>query len=151
MPLKDNPPLSYAGVYSNSNSGTTFGIEAITDGSSNTAMFSETLLGSGPIGPISLVRHDPDRAPTCGTCRSPTIYDQGPAGGVQAMLFMQACKGLPGITLSVGILPPANGNIWLAGNPGSSLMWDAYNHFMPPNSTACAAANDYNINPAGHW
>ena len=21
-------------------------------------------------------------------------------------------------------------------------MWDAYNHFMPPNSTACAAAND---------
>ena len=54
VPLKDNPPLSYAGVYSNSNSGTTFGIEAITDGSSNTAMFSETLLGSGPSAPISL-------------------------------------------------------------------------------------------------
>ena len=27
VPLKDNPPLSYAGVYWNSNSGTTFGIE----------------------------------------------------------------------------------------------------------------------------
>ena len=48
VPLKDNPPLDYAGVYWNSNSGTTFGIEAITDGSSNTAMFSETLLGLGP-------------------------------------------------------------------------------------------------------
>ena len=60
---------------------------------------------------------------------------------------MQACKGLPGITPSVGLLPPANGNIWLAGNAGSSLMWDAYNHFMPPNSTACAAANDLNVNP----
>ena len=49
----------------------------------------------------------------------------------------------------MGLLPPANGNIWLAGNPGSSLMWDAYNHFMPPNSTACAAANDFNVNPGG--
>ncbi len=64
------------------------------------------------------------------------------------MLFMQACKGLPGITQSVGLLPPANGNIWLAGNAGSSLMWDAYNHFMPPNSTACAASNDFNVNPS---
>jgi prepilin-type processing-associated H-X9-DG protein len=62
---------------------------------------------------------------------------------------MQACKSLPGITPSVGILPPVNGNIWLAGNPGSSLMWDAYNHFMPPNSTACAASNDFNISPLG--
>ena len=50
VPLKDNPPYSYAGVYWNSNSGTTFGPEGITDGTSNTAMFSETLLGSGPAG-----------------------------------------------------------------------------------------------------
>ena len=54
VPLKDNPPLAYAGVYSNSNSGTTFGMEGITDGSSNTAMFSETLMGSGPAAPVSL-------------------------------------------------------------------------------------------------
>ena len=66
------------------------------------------------------------------------------------MLFMQACKSLPGITLSIGLLPPVNGNIWLAGNPGSSLMWDAYNHFMPPNGTACAALNDLNVNPQGY-
>ncbi len=45
VPLKDNPPSSYAGVYWNINSGSTFGIESITDGSSNTAMYSETLLG----------------------------------------------------------------------------------------------------------
>jgi prepilin-type N-terminal cleavage/methylation domain-containing protein/prepilin-type processing-associated H-X9-DG protein len=148
VPLRDNPPLSYAGVYWNSNSGSTFGIESITDGTSNTAMFSETLLGSGPTGPVSL----------SATTRTGTyewlvplnnIWDQGPQGGISATLFMQACRGLPGITLSVGLLPPANGNIWLAGNPGSSLMWDAYNHFMPPNSTNCAAANDFNINPGG--
>jgi prepilin-type processing-associated H-X9-DG protein len=28
-------------------------------------------------------------------------------------------------------------------------MWDAYNHYMPPNSTACAALNDFNVNPIG--
>jgi prepilin-type N-terminal cleavage/methylation domain-containing protein/prepilin-type processing-associated H-X9-DG protein len=148
VPLKDTPPLSYAGVYSNSNSGTTFGMEGITDGSSNTAMYSETLLGSGPASPIALAA----------TSRQSTylwfvpfnnIWDQGPQGGVSALLFMQACKSLPGITQSVGLLPPVNGNIWLAGNPGSSLMWDAYNHYMPPNGTACAAANDFNVNPGG--
>jgi prepilin-type N-terminal cleavage/methylation domain-containing protein/prepilin-type processing-associated H-X9-DG protein len=148
VPLKDNPPLSYSGVYSNGNSGSTFGIESVTDGSSNTAMFSETLLGSGPVGPIALSATN--RTSTyLWFVPLPNIYDQGPSGGAAAMLFMQACKGLPGLTLSVGQLPPANGNIWLAGNAGSSLMWDAYNHFMPPNSTACAASNDFNINPTG--
>jgi prepilin-type N-terminal cleavage/methylation domain-containing protein/prepilin-type processing-associated H-X9-DG protein len=148
VPLRDNPPFDYAGVYWNSNSGATFGFESITDGSSNTAMFSETLLGSGPSSPISL----------SATTRKSTYEwyvplnvfpDQGPAGGFMATQFMQACKALPGVQLSVGLLPPANGNIWLAGNPGSSLCWDAYNHFMPPNSTSCAALNDPNVNPGG--
>ncbi len=61
VPLKDTPPLSYAGVYSNGNSGTTFGIEGITDGSSNTAMFSETLLGSGPLVADLTGRDDSDQ------------------------------------------------------------------------------------------
>ena len=150
-PLKDNPPLDYSGVYANSNSGVTFGMEGITDGSSNTALFSETLLGSGPPGPVSLSATN--RTGTyLWNIPLPNIPDQGPSGGLTALQFMQACKSLPGTWLSAGPLTggsfaPANGNIWLAGNPGSSLMWDAYNHFMPPNSTACAAANDYNINP----
>ncbi len=148
VPLKDDPPLSYSGVYTNGNSGSTFGFEGITDGSSNTALFSESLIGSGPVGPIALAA----------TTRQGTyewlvpfnnLWDQGPQGGVSALLFMQACKALPGTYLSVGVLPPANGNIWLAGNPGSSLSWDAYNHFMPPNGTSCAALNDPNINPGG--
>jgi prepilin-type N-terminal cleavage/methylation domain-containing protein/prepilin-type processing-associated H-X9-DG protein len=148
VPLKDNPPLNYAGVYWNSNSGTTFGLESVTDGSSNTAMYSETLMGSGPVSPVAL----------SSTTRQGTyqwlvpynnIWDQGPAGGFSAQLFVQACRALPGVQLSVGTLAPPNGNIWLAGNPGSSLMWDAYNHFMPPNSTNCAALNDPNINPTG--
>ena len=148
VPLRDNPPLSYAGVFWNSNSGTTFGIEGITDGSSNTAMFSETLLGSGPVGPIALAA---TTRPSTYEWLVPlnNVWDLGPQGGVSALLFMQACKALQGTQLSVGVLPPVNGNIWLAGNPGSSLCWDAYNHFMPPNGTSCAALNDPTVNPGG--
>ncbi len=148
VPLRDNPPLSYAGVYWNSNSGSTFGLEGFTDGTSNTAMFSETLLGSGPASPVA-------RAATTRTgtylwlVPYANLWDQGPQGGVTALLFVQACRSLPGTQLSVGNLTPANGNIWIAGNPGNSLMWDAYNHYMPPNSLACAALNDFNINPGG--
>ncbi|HEX3451072.1 MAG TPA: DUF1559 domain-containing protein [Isosphaeraceae bacterium] len=148
VPLKDTPPLSYAGVYANANSGTTFGMEGITDGSSNTAIFSETLIGSGPASPIALAA-TPRQSTYLWFVPFNNIWDQGPQGGVTALLFMQACKSIPGITQSVGLLPPVNGNIWLAGNPGSSLMWDAYNHYMPPNSTACAASNDFNVNPGG--
>jgi prepilin-type N-terminal cleavage/methylation domain-containing protein/prepilin-type processing-associated H-X9-DG protein len=148
VPLKDQPPTDYAGVFWNANSGTTFGIEGITDGSTYTALYSETVLGSGPPAPIAL---SSTQRPSTYEWLVPlnNFWDQGPQGGVSALLFVQACRALPGTQLSLGTLFPANGNIWLAGNPGSCLMWDAYNHYMPPNSTNCAALNDLNVNPGG--
>jgi len=150
IPLKDNPPTDWAGVYVNSNSGRTFGIESVTDGTSNTAMFSEFLIGSGPSPPVRL--QDTSRR---GTYEFPVplanIQDQGGAGGPAALAFVQACESLPGSTLAKGTLSPPNGNIWLAGNPGSCLMWDSYNHFMPPNGTNCVASNDANTGGYGSF
>ena len=141
--LKDDAG-SYAGCYTNSNSGSTFGFESITDGSSNTAMLSESLIGSGP----------PANQVTIGTNKRKSTYlfptglnianDQGIAGVAQAMNFVNTCKSLPGATVGFGGLTPPNGNFWIAGNPGSCLMWDSYNHFMPPNSAGCDNANDGN-------
>ena len=163
VPLKDNPPLDYAGVYWNQNSGTTFGAESVTDGMTNTAMFSETLIGTPPAGPMAL-----SATSRKGTYQwqllIPNFWDQGPQGGVQAYTFYQACNAVPGTFLSKGFnqgggggvgtgigLLPANGNIWMAGNAGSSLMWDAYNHFMPPNSQSCAASNNFYSTPYGEF
>jgi prepilin-type N-terminal cleavage/methylation domain-containing protein/prepilin-type processing-associated H-X9-DG protein len=143
VPLRDNPPLDYAGVFWNSNSGQTFGIESVTDGSTNTAMFSESLLGSGSPAPIAL----------SATARKGTyqwqlplvnIWDQGPAGGLTAFQFVRGCLALPGNFLSFGVNTPANGNIWMASNAQSCLMWDSYNHFMPPNTQSCASMTPTN-------
>jgi len=146
-----NPP-SWAGVYTNSNSGC-FGVESVIDGTSNTAMLSETLLGSGP----------PPKLITLGTTKRATTYlfpsglnigmDQGPAGGTAALQFYSTCKGLPGSTTGYftggnGLAPP-NGNVWLAGNPGSCMLWDSYNHWLPPNSLGCYNKNDGNTEGYG--
>ncbi len=146
VPLKDDAN-SYAGVYSNSNSGSTFGIASVTDGTSNTAMFSETQIGSGPSAPVRL-----DSTRRRGTYLFPTgmatPIDQGAAGGATAAAFVNVCKNLPGSTQAFGGLSPPNGNVWIAGNPGSCMLWDSYNHFMPPNSTACDSTSDGNT---GGW
>ena len=93
---------STASWYTNNNC-VTFGFEGVTDGSSSTAMFSETLLGSGP----------PANQITIATAGRPTTYifqvglniaiDQGPTGGAAALQFVQACKALPGSTPGFGI------------------------------------------------
>jgi prepilin-type N-terminal cleavage/methylation domain-containing protein/prepilin-type processing-associated H-X9-DG protein len=156
VPLKDNPPYDYAGVYWNQNSGTTFGAESVTDGMTNTAMFSETLIGTLPAGPIQLS--------AAGTRKStyqwqllgfPNVWDLGPQGGVQALLFYRACMALPGTALSKNltgtVLTPANGNIWMASNAASCLMWDSYNHFMPPNYQSCSASNNFYLTSYGEF
>jgi len=140
VPLKDDAS-SYAGCYQNSNSGRTVGMQGITDGSSNTAMVSESLLGSGPGAnqvTISNKRRSTYLFPTGVNVASDTT---GAAGALQ---LVNACKALPGSTKGFGTLVPPNGNIWIAGNPGSCLMWDSYNHWMTPNSAGCDNANDGN-------
>ena len=129
--------------YTNSNSGTV-GVQAITDGTSNTAMFSETLLGSG--FPAS-------STPLSSTKRATTYlfpsgvslaYDQGPNGATAAMSFVNTCKSLPGSTPGFGGLTPGSGNYWIVGNTASCMIWDSYNHWMPPNSLGCDNTADGN-------
>ncbi|MGC8641508.1 MAG: DUF1559 domain-containing protein, partial [Isosphaeraceae bacterium] len=140
--LRDDPnsPQQYwCGVYGNSNSRVTFGIESVTDGTSNTAMFSETLIGSGPAANMVTLASTTRRGTYEWQVNPPGggALDMGPAGGVYAQAMVMACRAVPGSQTAFGGLAPPNGNIWIAGNPGSCMLWDSYNHYNTPNATGC--------------
>jgi prepilin-type N-terminal cleavage/methylation domain-containing protein/prepilin-type processing-associated H-X9-DG protein len=136
----------FNGVYTNFNAACV-DIASVTDGTSNTAMVSETHLGSGPSAPITLTQALAQRNADTYMWR-PSVstqgYDLGPAGVAIAQAFVQSCLATPGSQQAFGTLPPPNGCVWIGGNPGSCMMWDAYNHFMPPNSFACDSVIDGN-------
>jgi prepilin-type N-terminal cleavage/methylation domain-containing protein/prepilin-type processing-associated H-X9-DG protein len=145
VPLQPSPN-NYPGQptgYVNANCGS-FGIESVIDGSSNTAMFSETLVGSGPAANLVTIATTARRTTYLFQVGMNLPPDAGIAGGNSALQFVQGCKGLPGTTVGFGTLAPASGNIWISGNTGSCLIWDAYNHWLPPNSLGCDNQNDGN-------
>lgn len=117
----------------------------MTDGTSNTAMISETLLGTGPVAntvTLSTAQRKPTYLFPSGMSVMP---NQGPAAGSQlALQFVRACNNLPGSTPGYGGLAPANGNNWISGNGASGLMMDTYNHWLPPNKAGCYNSADGN-------
>jgi prepilin-type N-terminal cleavage/methylation domain-containing protein/prepilin-type processing-associated H-X9-DG protein len=125
-----------------------FGVEAVTDGTSNTALFSETLIGTGPpMNAVSIA--SAQRKSTILFPSGLTLaMDLGASQPQAAQQFVAACKGLPGTTVGFGGLAPAAGNAWLGGNANSCLTWDSYNHWMTPNSIGCYNGADGNT---GGW
>ena len=138
-----NGPVGSVPAYVNGNAGTV-GIQSVIDGTSNTALLSETLLGSGP--PANQVTISATKRRTTYLFPSGQTFqvDAGINGGTQAIQFVNACKALPGTTAAFGQASPVSGNYWLAGNGNSTLMWDAYNHWMVPNSLGCDNGADGN-------
>ncbi len=148
--------FGYNGVYTNSNCSGKLDLSTVTDGSSNTSMLSETHIGAGPAASAVTLATVNGRGdtymwrPTGG--QTTTGYDMGPLGGPIAQAFVAACQGIPGNTPAFGQgggLSPPNGDVWIGGNPGSCMLWDAYNHFMPPNTFACDSTTDGNTEGYG--
>ncbi len=141
------------GYYINGNMGKPVSFASITDGTSNTAMVSETHLGSGSAAnqvSYNMARMRGDTymwRPSGGQVS--TGYDMGAQGAAIALAFVQACQAIPGAQAPFGTLTPPNGNFWIAGNPSSCNMWDSYNHFMPPNTIACDSTTDTNTGGYG--
>jgi len=105
------------------------GLEAVRDGTSNTALFSERLTGLNTGTQVRLDSPDFKR----GIFNSPTGggWHTGLAG---AQLFVQGCKALPGSTMSINM--QANGAYLLAAYPWHVAV-NAYTHMGPPNSVSC--------------
>ncbi len=99
----------------------------ITDGTSNTAGYSERVKGIGNlfVSPQPLDGMNP----------SSTLFQGQAAWATNPQLFYQNCKALNVVTAAraaMGQFLPA-GSVWYTGHPSSS----GYTHVMPPNTISC--------------
>ena len=115
-------------------------IAAVTDGTTNTALFSEHLLAYGS----NVVTSGPSPSAAVGTANQKRSLfqtavalnvDQGAAALTQAQAFVSACKSLPGGTLPSS--DDAFGSQWLL-NQEYTTANVSYSHVMTPNSLSCA-------------
>ncbi len=119
---------------------------SMTDGSSNTAMFSEALIGLN--GYITVY---PGQFPNAWRVSYPTSFtstwDAGIQGPTIALQFVQTCNSLPGTTA------PTNPTQWAGacwnGSHAGTLHFNAYNHWNTPNSLSCVSANSWGGAPGG--
>ena len=120
-----------------------FGFQGIIDGSSNTAMFSEHLLGlaSNPV----ILANSPNKKRGLFPSGANINKDAGDINNTNA--FVTACKSIPGTT-QAGSQTSCFGAIWHTGMAYQTSN-TSYHHFMPPNSLSCSASNSEDTGGGG--
>jgi prepilin-type processing-associated H-X9-DG protein len=109
-------------------------IASITDGTSNTGLISERLLGIHSPYPSSVAALGQANFNRC-SIHSPTGAAQG-AGPVAVLQMSQSCA-----SASTFIRFCGSAEQWLSGFP-EWLMWQSYNHFGTPNQINCTNTAD---------
>jgi len=115
----------------------TVGFESILDGLSNTALFSEKLIGLSGNYQVYPGQPYANRVVYAPANNATVNWDTG--GAAAALVFVQACQQIPG-----GQLPTYptwwSGACWNGSHAGT-LHFNAYDHFNTPNLLSCVAAN----------
>jgi prepilin-type processing-associated H-X9-DG protein len=117
----------------------TIGMQAITDGTSNTGLFSERLLSGYTYGSAAQVYPQGTagyRAVFTGTypVAPSSVTAANMMNGNPALLFMQGCNSISSTTPSP--YPAVVGVEIMAGNPAYPVL-TSYMHWTPPNSVPC--------------
>jgi prepilin-type N-terminal cleavage/methylation domain-containing protein/prepilin-type processing-associated H-X9-DG protein len=123
------------------------GIEAITDGTSNTALFSERLLSQYPYRTKVIVYANGIaglRAIFVGPVAAPpnSVAPGAPVTSNTAYLFAQACQSIGSSTPAE--IPASMGIMMLTGGP-AFLGLSSYVHWTVPNSPPCLNTSDKTV------
>ncbi len=120
-----------------------FGMESVTDGSSNTALFSEKLMGVS-LSPI-LASNRQNAIRTAFVINGDwTQYNSGNA--TLALNYLSQCNSIPGTATSNPDSNWGNGFSWALANPWNYLL-NGYNHNNTPNKFSCLYTGDQ----GGEW
>ncbi|WP_406693899.1 DUF1559 domain-containing protein [Singulisphaera sp. Ch08] len=109
------------------------GLQAITDGTTNTALFSERLMGISGNPDVMLSDRNNSKRAIFSAGIAATLNGNDVTG---AMNVLNACKALPGTTMSITKSSYRSGQIWLIAHPWAPI-FNRYTHFGTPNSTIC--------------
>ena len=117
-------------------------IASITDGTSNTAVVSERLVGSSN---SNFTRNSP--LAKRGQYRITTGSGAPPqATAAQVMAFVQSCQAVPGT--QANRFGAAAGQMWAAAYP-LHMVTNSYSHVGSPNQVACTNPNEPSYPPSG--
>ena len=120
------------------------GIQNFTDGTSNTALFSEKLIGIILTAPINAGSPNANRGAfvlngSNGTSTLPVTWDSN--NGTEAVAFAKGCQAVPGTaTTPDGYYQTFAGIIWCSSSIRSAVN-AGYTHFNTPNGLTCIASN----------
>jgi prepilin-type N-terminal cleavage/methylation domain-containing protein/prepilin-type processing-associated H-X9-DG protein len=114
-------------------------LASITDGTSNTALFSERLIGVANATPATFFRSDVNYKRAVFT--GPAAGGGLDTGANAALLFIQGCQSLPATAPALNTY--GSGCYWLASYPLHIVIND-YLHASPPNTATC-------LNPQGSF
>jgi prepilin-type processing-associated H-X9-DG protein len=114
------------------------GMQGIGDGTSNTCMFSEKMIGIQTPASGGVYPGTTNANRVIFQVSSVTVTNDT-GGAAQAQLFLQGCRSIPGSQQSSGT-NYWNGACW-AGSHSGTLRFNAYDHVNTPNGLSCQDGN----------